>query len=146
MKRHVVYLRGSREGSYVAEGFKNSSSAEAVKEHPLFPESFAALKGMRPGARVGLVFRNSRGSFFTYREIQSRYDRAFKRAGLPYSGTHVMRHGGTRRVYNATGDLAIAQQLLGNSDMRTTLVYAKREKSALTKLAKAEWCAKVDPG
>jgi site-specific recombinase XerD len=42
-------------------------------------------------------------------------------------------------VYNETGDLAVAQQLLGNADLETTLVYAKRQKSALTKVAATHW-------
>jgi hypothetical protein len=42
-------------------------------------------------------------------------------------------------VYNETGDLSIAQQLLGNSDIETTLVYARRHKGVLTKLAESHW-------
>jgi hypothetical protein len=34
---------------------------------------------------------------------------------------------------------SIAQQILGNSDMETTLVYARRHKGALTKLAESHW-------
>ncbi|MEN9825063.1 MAG: hypothetical protein RI953_808 [Pseudomonadota bacterium] len=64
---------------------------------------------------------------------------AFRRVGLPYSGTHVLRHGGCRRVYNATKDLAVAQMLLGNADMDSTLVYAKRDKSAVHDFAKLSW-------
>jgi site-specific recombinase XerD len=51
-----------------------------------------------------------------------------------------MRHGGCRRVYNeGGGDLAVAQQLLGNSDLKSTLVYAKRSASALTEVAEKQW-------
>ena len=51
-----------------------------------------------------------------------------------------MRHGGCRRVYNQEGgDLAVAQQLLGNSDLKSTLVYAKRDASALTQVAQKHW-------
>lgn len=81
------------------------------------------------------------GSHFEYRQIQYAYDKAFKAAGLPYSATHVMRHGGCRRVYNATGDLSIAQQHLGNKSMQTVAVYAKRSAAALTNVAHAEWDA-----
>jgi len=61
------------------------------------------------------------------------------RAGLPYRGTHILRHGGCRHIYNATGDLAIAQQLLGNSTLDSTLVYAKRDKGALKKFISIGW-------
>ena len=49
-----------------------------------------------------------------------------------------LRHGGTRRVYNATG-LVVAQQILGNADMGSALVYAKRDKSAFRELVEKEW-------
>ena len=76
----------------------------------------------------------------TFRQIQNAYDRAFARANLPYSGTHVLRHGGTRNYFNkANGDLAIAQQILGNTSLDSTLVYAKRNTNALNLLARKEW-------
>jgi len=54
-----------------------------------------------------------------------------------------MRHGGCQRVYNQEGgDLAVAQQLLGNSDLKSTLVYAKRNASALTEVAQRHWSKK----
>lgn len=91
------------------------------------------------GAR-GLVFGRDANIPLTYRQIQSAYDQAFHKAGLPYRGTHVLRHGGCRRVYNATGgDLALAQQLLGNADLQSTLVYAQRDKGALKSLVADSW-------
>ena len=51
-----------------------------------------------------------------------------------------MRHGGYRRVYNEEGgDLAVAQQLLGKPDLKSTLVYVKRSASALTEVAEKQW-------
>lgn len=76
--------------------------------------------------------------------IQDAYDDAFARAGRPYKGAHVLRHGGTRCVYNATGgDLGVAQQQLGNTDLESTLVYAQRDKRALRKLVRKEWDARL---
>lgn len=104
----------------------------------MFPETFEILSKLHhPGVKE-LIFPAD-GTHLEYRTIQSAYDRTFRKAGLPYSGTHVMRHGGCRRVYNQEGDLAVAQQLLGNSDLKTTLVYAKRSASALTEVAKRYW-------
>jgi integrase len=135
----VVYLRRRDTPDYIEKGFKNASADEPVKEQPLFPDAFEALKSMFVVGGQGLIFKNPNGSFFTYRQIQAAYDRAFIGARLPYRGTHVLRHGGTRNVYNETGDLSIAQQILGNSDVETTLVYARRHKGALTKLAESHW-------
>ena len=53
------------------------------------------------------------------------------------------RHGGCRRVFNEVAELSIAQQLLGNSDMKTTLVYAKRHAGALTKVVHGYWDRKA---
>jgi integrase len=139
VRQHVVYLRRRDTPDYIEKGFKNASADEPVKEQPLFPDAFEALESMFVAGGEGLIFRNPDGSFFTYRQIQAAYDRAFIAARLPYRGTHVLRHGGTRNVYNETGDLSIAQQILGNSDMETTLVYARRHKGALTKLAESHW-------
>lgn len=137
--RHVIFMRGRGTESYIEAGFKNASKDEPVKEQPLFPESFEAFKTLFQIGGGGLVFKQDEGTFLSYREIQHAYDHAFGRAGLPYRGTHVLRHGGTRNLYNETGDLAVAQQLLGNSDLKTTLVYAKRQKGALTKVAEQHW-------
>ena len=137
--RAVFWPRRKDLQSYVKEGFKNDESNDGVKEHPMFPETFEILSSLhRPGA-TGLIF-HIHGTHLEYRAIQSAYDRAFKCVALPYRGTHIMRHGGCRRVYNQEGgDLAVAQQLLGNSDLKSTLVYAKRDANALTQVAHKHW-------
>ncbi len=55
-----------------------------------------------------------------------------------------MRHGGTRNVYNEVPDLELpdlelAKQLLGNSTLHATTVYAKRRATALTEFAEKQW-------
>jgi integrase len=141
VSRHVIYLRGAHSRTEILPGFKNSGGGEyAIKELHLFPESFEALKSVfKVGAR-GIVFSTDGKTPLSYRKIQNAYDLAFRKAGLPYRGTHVLRHGGCRRVYNATGgDIALAQQLLGNSDLESTLVYAKRDRNALKTLVQSKW-------
>ena len=142
--QHVVYPRVGKEKPLVEDGFKNARGGQdSVKEQPLWSETFAALKTVfRLGAR-GLLFGLTAIEPFPYRSIQAAYDATFADAELPYKGTHVLRHGGTRRVYNATGgDLAVAQQLLGNADLESTLVYAKRDKRALRNLVEKDWQSK----
>ncbi|MBI3294423.1 MAG: tyrosine-type recombinase/integrase [Deltaproteobacteria bacterium] len=136
--RSVCYPHRGNEEAFVKGGFKNSGSNSGVKEQPMFPEVFEALKSLYTDGCSGLIFgRNEKP--LPYRVIQCHYNRSFKKAGLPYTGTHVMRHGGCRRVFNENGELNIAQQLLGNSDLKTTLVYAKRQASALTKVVHGYW-------
>jgi hypothetical protein len=88
--------------------------------------------------RHSKVAHNSRINNYS-RIVRERLEFVFKRAGLPYRGTHAMRHGGCRRVFNEAGELPVAQQLLGNSDLKTTLIYAKRKASALTDVVHRHW-------
>jgi hypothetical protein len=51
-----------------------------------------------------------------------------------------MRHGWTREILDDTnGDFAVAGQLLGNTDRESINTYAKRNKSALTVVARRKW-------
>ena len=84
------------------------------------------------------------GKHLEYRHIQHAYDIAFKRAGLHYRGTHVLRHGGCRNLYNESGDLSVAQQLLGDKSEEAARVYAQRRVSALTEVAEVHWQKKQE--
>lgn len=120
--RHLIWTRLAGERPVVEPGFKNSRAAGGVKLLPLFPEAFEALKRIHTvGAQV-FVFKNSAGELLQYRAIQARYERAFARAGIPFRGTHALRHGGCRDLYNKTGDVALAGLLLGNQDNDTIRV------------------------
>jgi len=138
--KHVLYPRKAGQPPVIADGFKNARGGEdSIKELSLFRESFDALKALFHIGIRGLVFKSSTGALLTYRQIQAAYDDAFARADLRYRGTHVLRHAGCRYVYNQTGDLAIAMQHLGNSDMESTLVYAKRDKAAFRNFVQKDW-------
>lgn len=147
--RHVVWIRKAGVDSYIEGGFKNAKANGGIKEQPIFPETYQAIQLMlqqRGNGTHGLLFMNDEKTFFTFRQIQNAYNRAFARANLPYSGTHVLRHGGTRNYFNkANGDLAIAQQILGNTSLDSTLVYAKRNTNALNQLARKEWETETPP-
>lgn len=137
VQRSLEYLREKGAKPRLKSGFKNSKVV-GVKEHPLFPMSYEVLSKLYHPWAKGPIF-TIRGEFISYRKIQYAYNRAFKAAGLEFTATHVMRHGGCRWVFNRTGDLSIAQQHLGNTDVETTRVYAQREASALTKVAHQIW-------
>jgi len=136
--RSVCYPHRGGEEAFVKGGFKNSSGNKGIKEQPMFPEVFEVLSELYQPRASGLIFGID-GKPIPYRIIQSHFDRSFRRAELPYRGTHVMRHGGCRRVFNEVAELPIAQQLLGNADLKTTLVYAKRHAGALTKVVHGYW-------
>jgi integrase len=135
VKQHVIWARKRGAVSKIVQGLKNTDH----KEQPIFPESYESLKTLFYVGAKGLVFHQGDGTFFTYRQIASAYDRGFKKAGLPYRSTHIMRHGGTQRAYNETGDLDLAGQLLGNTDPETVRVYAKRRQHQLSKHVSGHW-------
>jgi integrase len=137
--RHLMWTRTGGESPFVEPGFKNSSAVGGVKLLPLFPEAFDALKRIHTLGAHGFVFKNSNGELLQYRTIQAKYERAFAKVGIPFRGTHALRHGGCRDLYNRTGDVALAGLLLGNQDNDTIRVYAKRDPAALFRFAEAAW-------
>lgn len=137
--RSVYWPHKKGQPSFVRIGFKNAEANGGVKELPMFPETFRALMSRYEEGARGLVFHIN-GEHLDYKLFQYTYNRAFRLAGLPYTSTHIMRHGGCRRLLNREhGDLGVAQQLLGNSSLKTTLVYAKRDAGALTAVVQKDW-------
>lgn len=136
--RKVEWIREKGSRPKIVAGFKNSEANNGFKEQPIFPEVYEALLNVLPKGDVGPIFHIG-GELLTYRQIQHAYDAAFKRAGLEYSATHILRHGGCRRVYNEVPDPEIAKQLLGNTTLDTTLIYAKRDERALKGIVKSHW-------
>lgn len=130
--RSVRWVRKKDCPTTIQDGFKNSEANNGVKEQALQPHTYGLLQAMRTKANSsnGLIF-SEEDKPLEYRWIQYAYNCAFKAAGLPYRSTHIMRHGGTRKVYNETGDLAIAAQILGNTTTASVQVYARRNTNAL---------------
>jgi hypothetical protein len=128
--------------SYVKIGFKNSKQfPDGVKELPMFPQTFEVLGPLVSGKERGLIFQID-GKPLEYRTIQYFYDKAFRKAGLPYTATHVLRHGWTREIYNRNPDLDTAKQLLGDTSDDAARVYAKRWAGAITGVAQKIWAQK----
>ena len=118
---------------------KNTVLVDGKKKHRLRPEVYEALKDFWSPDKKGLMFPDDNGDIIKYKVLQNIYDRAFKKAGLNYRGTHVVRHGGTREILNMTGDLTLSQQHLGNSSISATMVYAQRDRSAFDEFTKSLW-------
>lgn len=141
VRKSVHFPREKGKEPVLQDGYKNSKTGlneDGVKISRLMPQSYAALKRIWSPKNGGLVFHED-GQIIKYKAVQNAYDAAFKRAGLPYTGTHIMRHGGTRAVYNKTKDLSLAQQHLGNSSLSATQVYAQRSANAWDEHVKSEW-------
>lgn len=140
VKWHVDWPRETGVKSEILPGFKNSKSLDnQVKVLAIFPEAFKVLKEIwKPGSKE-LVFKNG-DSFFEYREIENAYNNAFEQAQLPYTGTHVMRHGGTSWLFDESGgDASLCQLQLGVAEMDTVFTYVKRNKDALNNFSQKMW-------
>lgn len=137
----VFFQRSKGVSPEIVNGFKNSHVNGGEKTSPLFKESFDALQAYKKlKVQEGLVFLQDNGDLLTYRQIQYAYDCAFKKAKLPFSGTHILRHGGASHVYNkSNGDHSLVQAITGNKDLRTTLVYSHRDPAALKNLVKKSY-------
>ncbi len=140
IRRHIDWVREKGVPSQLLPGFKNSKNyPNETKKLPMYPEVFEALRERFTPGDKGLVFQMD-GSFLEYRWIQHAYDHAFERAGLPYSATHVMRSGGSSHLLNhSSGDANLAQQQLGVADLKTAMLYAKKEERALMDFSKVRW-------
>lgn len=149
--RKAVYRRGLGSAPEVGTSvqLKNKNSrilVDGKKVHRLFPVVFDALKDYWSPEKNGLLFHDEAGNVLKYKVVYNIYTTAFKKAGFAYSGTHILRHGGTREILNMTGDLTISQQHLGNSSLKTTMVYAQRDRSAFDNVVKSLWNNKKRQG
>lgn len=85
---------------------------------------------IKTGIRKGPLFKKN-AEWPTYRAIQHAYDKAFKAAGIPFSGTHILRHASLSEAQETSGDLKITQTLAGHSNIATTERYAKARDSKI---------------
>ena len=126
-------------------GFKNSKALSGTKMLPLFPPVYRVLHRMKKARRsqskppAGLIFISANRKPLSYREIQYAYDKAFRLAGLDYTGTHILRHGGCRRFHRKTADLDIVGQLLGNVNQGNVRIYTETKFEALACAVRREW-------
>jgi len=57
-------------------------------------------------------------------DIKRSWHTALKKAGLPYTNFHTLRHTAATWILKKTGNLKLTQQILGHSDIKTTTKYA----------------------
>jgi len=104
----------------------NGSKANRGKEIPIndFVARVFREWVMRSGVRSGLLFHDN-GEIVTYRQIAHRYDQALAKAGLPFRGTHLIRHASLSEHYDTCKDILATAKVAGHSDLRATERYAK---------------------
>ncbi|GAB5376053.1 MAG: hypothetical protein AcusKO_25150 [Acuticoccus sp.] len=103
-------------------------------ELPLTPAMVALLE-RNMGASDEAVFtyvakKTSRGRIrgerypITYTAFYSEFKRAAAAAGVPHVRIHDLRHTAGTTILRSSGNLAMAQRLLGHTQITTTRVYA----------------------
>ena len=137
--QRVTYFHMNHKKDKINPGLK----AGDFKILPMQPEVYQHLHQLwqKSAEKRGLVFIDpDTGGFFRYSKIQRAYNHAFEKAGLPYSATHPMRHGGGSDMLNATGgDITATQQLTDHASLEQLEVYAKRNKYALRDAVRGRW-------
>lgn len=135
---HVIWPRVGGRPAEIVLGTKNMRGGE-VHHLPLWQDVVEVLRELQESKNCDLIF-NDNGNILTYRQVQHRYNTAFKKANLPYSSTHVCRHTGATAFLNETGDYLALQQMGNWADLKIALHYGKvlgsRAKEALTKAEK----------
>jgi integrase len=135
---HVIWPRVGGKSAEIALGTKNMRAGE-IHHLPLRQDVAGILSELKEMQSCDLIFHDN-GQVLSYRQVQHRYNSAFKKAGLPYSSTHVCRHTGATAFLNETGDYLALQQMGNWTDLKVALHYGKvlgsRAKEAVAKAEK----------
>lgn len=124
LNKKIVWPRGKGLKPVLEQGEKVGTGKE-VELTPLL-ESLLKEWMLQSGIRDGLLFTDERRCMLEYRCIEYRYSKALKRAELPFTATHILRHASLSEFYEFTGgDLLATQRVAGHSDLRSTTRYAK---------------------
>ena len=92
-------------------------------------ERYLDERGMSPGP---LLISTTSGRGLKPATISERSRLLMQRAGIyrPGVNLHALRHTAATRLWMETGDLFMTQQLLGHSNIRTTLIYVRGRPTA----------------
>jgi integrase len=98
----------------------------------------AYLRQGRPDCRAHALFVHHRaplGAPVAKTTVRGAVRRAFQRAGLPWSGTHVLRHTAARRMLQSGCSLKDIADVLRHRSLDTTAIYAKVDLPHLAQVA-----------
>lgn len=120
---HVVWERVGGVKPRIDAGTKTIKAGDVYTIN-LFQYCIELIEKLGRCKDIDLIFHKN-GDLLTYRQVQYRYDNAFKKAGLQFRATHVLRHTGATRFYNLSGDILALQHMGTWSDSRMAQHYAK---------------------
>lgn len=122
LNKKIVYRRTKGAKPELHSGSKTNKGKRIV----LSPQLVSLFREwtIKTGIRSGPLFTIDK-EWPSYRYIQHAYDRAFRAAGIPFTGTHIIRHASLTEAQDTCGDLKITQALAGHRSILTTERYAK---------------------
>lgn len=125
IRRSVSWDHSTREPMLV-DDVKNHSSFRVIKIPEIickiFKEMLSEVSPLR--AKTRPVFLRC-DALLGYRGIQHRFNVGFKKAGLPFRSTHILRHTYATFALLTTRDVSAVQSTLGHTNVRQTEHYAK---------------------
>lgn len=124
--RVVEWPRRKGEKAQVRSGSKTNPGKE-IPNSEFLKKTLKEWKRKTNRIRGPLFSHN--GVIVPYRAIQYRYDLALEKAGIEFTGTHLLRHASLTEVYSQSKDIKTTAKLAGHANIATTQRYAKARSS-----------------
>lgn len=124
VSEHVIWPRVNGAPAEILPGTKTNTSGEVFSTF-LQAQSLQALNAILEFRQDNDLIFHEGGSLLTYRKIQHAYDKAFKRLGFHFRGTHVCRHTGATNFLEKTGDTLALQQMGNWKNQQMALHYGQ---------------------
>lgn len=129
IRQKIQWGRAKNESHIISAGSK-ANSGKVVPIHDFMAKVFREWI-IKSGVRSGLLFTIG-GEIISYRQISYRYDKALKKAGISFRGTHLIRHASLSEHYETNMDILATSKVAGHSDLRATARYTKARDEKVT--------------
>ncbi len=128
VRRKVIWPRGKGVSTICKEGLKASS----CKVVPMLEEVEQKFREwtIKSGVRSGPLFQ-FRGKTPEYRQLEYRFSKALKKAGLPFTGTYILRHASLTEYYAINKDIQATKTMAGHTNLSSTQRYVGSREDTL---------------
>ncbi len=128
--KRLIWGRHELKVRTIQPGLKARDELVSFSQHSL---SLVKEWLLKSGRRSGLLFSIG-GRPLSYRGIKYRYDKALFKTGLPFRGTHILRHAAGCEHYETGKDHLATKEKMGHSSITMTERYAKSRPEAQNKI------------